>query len=218
MARKNQKFRSIRAVTEPARPLSSRSRASGRPLRLAGIAALLCLVSACGSSPLATFDISAPRDGLKPRALRGILVIPEPTAPAPTDGDRIVVRSGVSAVSVLAGAQWSDRLPRLLQTRMIQTFENAKLMRSVGRPGEGLSADRSFNWDVRRFEIDVPTGQAVVEISVKVLTPDGRIAAAQIFRSQVPGSASDGASATTALDAASNNVLRQIVAWAGARI
>jgi cholesterol transport system auxiliary component len=187
-------------------------------VRLAGVAALSVFLSACGSAPLATFDISAPREGLKSRALRGILVIPEPTTPAPTDGDRIVVRSSPSAVSVLAGAQWSDRLPRLLQTRMIQTFENARMMRSVGRPGEGLSADRSFNWDVRRFEIDVATGQAVVEISVKVLTPDGRIAAAQIFRSQVPGSASNGPAATAALDAASNNVLRQIVAWAGARI
>lgn len=207
-------------LNEPAVATRSRAGSSVRSSvgRRVCVLALAALLSGCGSAPLATFDISAPRDGLKSRALRGILVIPEPTAPAPTDGDRIVVRSSPSAVSVLAGAQWSDRLPRLLQTRMIQTFENAKLMRSVGRPGEGLSADRSFNWDVRRFEIDVATGQAVVELSVKVLTPDGRISAAQIFRAQAPGSAANGAAATAALDAASNNVLRQIVAWAGARI
>lgn len=198
---------------------NTRSRNRVRSVPGIGVALVLAsLLSGCGSAPLATFDISAPSSGLKSRALRGIVVIPEPVAPAPIDGDRIVVRSGPSAVSVLAGAQWSDRLPKLLQTRLIQTFENARLLKSVGRPGEGLAADYSLNWEVRRFEIDVTTGQAVVEVSVKALTPAGRIAAAQIFTAQVPGSTATGADASSALDAASNSVLRQIVAWAGARV
>ncbi|MDB5649085.1 MAG: hypothetical protein JWL62_605 [Hyphomicrobiales bacterium] len=189
-----------------------------RLARASGALVLVALLSACGSAPLATFDISAPSSNVKARALRGVLVVTEPTAPSPIDGDRIVVRSAPSAVTVLAGAQWSDRLPRLLQTRLIQTFENARLLKSVGRPGDGLSADYSLNWEIRRFEMDIPTGQAVVELSVKVLTPAGRIAAAQIFSAQVPGSTADGVAATVALDAASNNVLRQIVAWAGTRV
>jgi cholesterol transport system auxiliary component len=147
-----------------------------------------------------------------------VLVIPEPSAPAPADGDRIVVRTGPSAVAVIKGAQWTERLPRLLQSRLIQTFENAKLMRSVSRPGDGVSPDRALAWDVRRFEMDAATGLAVVDISVKVLDSSGRVLAGQIFTAQAPGDANQGATASVALDAASNQVLRQIVAWASARV
>ena len=156
--------------------------------------------------------------GPRARSTRGVLVIPEPSAQAPTDGDRIVVRTGPSAVALVKGAQWTDRLPRLLQSRLIQTFENAKLLRSVSRPGDGVSPNHGLVWDIRRFEMDTSTGQAVVEISVKVLDTSGNVQAAQIFTAQAPGDASQGETASLALDDASNNVLRQIVAWASARV
>jgi cholesterol transport system auxiliary component len=176
------------------------------------------LLAGCGASPLATFDLSAPVAGVKARSARGVLVIPEPAAPAPADTDRIVVRTGPSAVAVIKGAQWTERLPRLLQSRLIQTFENAKLLRSVSRPGDGVSPDRALAWDVRRFEMDTATGQAVVDISVKILDSSGRVLAGQIFTAQAPGDANQGATASLALDTASNQVLRQIVAWASGRV
>jgi cholesterol transport system auxiliary component len=176
------------------------------------------MLAGCGASPLATFDLSAPTAGVKARSARGVLVIPEPSAPAPADGDRIVVRTGPSAVAVIKGAQWTERLPRLLQSRLIQTFENARLLRSVSRPGDGVSPDRALAWEVRRFEMDAATGRAVVDISVKVLDSSGRVQGAQIFTAQAPGDASQGATASLALDAASNEVLRQIVAWASSRV
>lgn len=185
---------------------------------LFGAVGCALLLAGCGAPPLATFDLSAPSSGMKARSARGVLAIPEPVAPAPADGDRIVVRTGPSAVAVIRGAQWTERLPRLLQSRLIQTFENAKLMRSVSRPGDGVTPDRALAWEIRRFEMDAATGQAVVDISVKVLDPSGRVLGAQIFTAQAPGDASEGAAATTALDAASNEVLRQIVGWASARV
>lgn len=176
------------------------------------------LLGGCGSTPLATFDLSAPSAGVKARSARGVLVIPEPVASSPTDGERIVVRTGPSAVAVLKGAQWTERLPRLLQSRLIQTFENARLLRSVSRPGDGVTADRGLTWDVRRFEMDAQTGQAVVDISVKLLDTSGRVLAGQIFTAQAPGDPNQGASASAALDVAANSVLRQIVAWASSRV
>ncbi len=183
-----------------------------------GVFSCSLLLAACGASPLATFDLSAPSSGVKARSTRGVLVIPEPSAQAPTDGDRIVVRTGPSAVALVKGAQWTDRLPRLLQSRLIQTFENAKLLRSVSRPGDGVTPDHGLVWDIRRFEMDTTTGQAVVEISVKVLDTSGHVQAARIFTAQAPGDASQGETACLALDDASNNVLRQIVAWTSARV
>jgi len=187
-------------------------------LRGSGVALSLMLISACAAPPLATFDLSAPTVQAKARQMRAILVVQEPIASAPLDGDRIVVRVGGTSIAVVKGAQWADRLPRLLQNRLIQTFENAQLTRSVSRPGDGIAADRSLAWEIRRFEVQTEEAAARVEVSVKILDPSGRVVAAQIFSASAPGSAGEGAAASAALNEASNDVLRQIVAWASSRL
>lgn len=191
--------------------------ASGFGLRVLGCVAMLML-GGCGSAPLATFDLSAPRVDTKTRALKGILSVTEPSAPAPADSDRIVVRTGSTSLAVVTGAQWTERLPRLLQTRLIQTFENAKGMKNIARPGDGAVPDHVLVWDLRRFELDALDHQARVEISVRLLDPAGKIVAAQIFAADVPGDADEAGAAVQALDAASNNVLQQIVIWAAGRV
>jgi len=178
----------------------------------------LMLLSACAAPPLATFDLSAPTAPAKARQMRAILLVQEPIAAAPLDGDRIVVRVGTTSIAVVKGAQWADRLPRLLQNRLIQTFENAQLTRSVSRPGDGIAADRSLAWEIRRFEVHAEDAAARVEVSVKILDISGHVVAAQIFSASAPGSAGEGASASAALNEASNEVLRQIVAWVSARL
>ena len=45
---------------------------------------------------------------------------------------RLVLEPG-GAVSYLGGGQWADRLPRLIQTRLIQSLENANRLKSVSR-------------------------------------------------------------------------------------
>ncbi len=183
--------------------------------RFAAVACGLALLSACGGSAPATFDLTAPRSGITARAARGQMLVAEPSATSPVDGDRIVVRTGAESVAYLTGAQWSDRLPRLVQTRLIQTFENGKSLRAVGRPGDKIVADSTLTSEIRRFEIDVTTGQAVVEISAKLVgESSGRVIAAKIFTAQTAGSASNGGAAAAALDEALGSVLRQIVAWA----
>jgi cholesterol transport system auxiliary component len=187
-------------------------------LRGSGLALSLMLISACAAPPLATFDLSAPTVPAKARQMRAILLVQEPIASAPLDGDRIVVRVGGTSIAVVKGSQWADRLPRLLQNRLIQTFENAQLTRSISRPGDGIAADRSLAWEIRRFEVQTEEAAARVEVSVKILDPSGRVVAAQIFSASAPGSAGEGAAASAALNEASNDVLRQIVAWASSRL
>lgn len=193
-------------------------RAGSPPRRLAAqlsfVTILSLAVAACGGSAPATFDLSA-ASGARGKAGRGQLVVAEPTAISPLESDRIVVRAAPEQVAFLTGAQWSDRLPRLLQSRLVQSFENGKLLRSVGRSGDRIVADYVLTSEVRRFEIDVTTSQAVVVISAKLIGErSGRISAARIFTAQVPASASDGARASAALDQALSEVMRDIVGWA----
>jgi cholesterol transport system auxiliary component len=205
------------------RSSASAARGGGAILsRLAGgllALAMTGLLAGCGGAAPETFDLSAPSGGFAARSPRGLLVIAEPGAAAPADSDRIVVRTGPESVAYLKGAQWADRLPRLVQTRLVQSFDNAKLMRSVARPEDGLSADFKLVSDIRRFEVDAQTNEAVIEIAAKLVADrTGRIVAGEIFTVRTPGSAADGPAASHALDAALSQVLRQIVSWAAARV
>ena len=199
---------------------AQRSR-SKHGLRLGSSASALVaalILAGCGSGTLDTYSLSAPRDGLGGRASSRQMIVTEPVATAPYDAERIVVRTGPEAVAYLKGAQWVERLPRLVQTMMIQSFENGRLLRSVGRPGDRFVPDTSLNSEIRRFEIDVTTNEAIVEISAKIVAESGgRIVAARIFTARTPGSASDGKAASAALDQALDRILRELVAWASGR-
>ena len=178
----------------------------------------MLLVAACSSgAPPATFDLTAPRDGLASGRGRGLLVVAEPQALAAIDSNRIIVMTG-GGIAYLPDAQWSDRLPKLIQTRLIQTFENGRRIQAVGRPGDRLVPAAQLNSEIRTFGIDEKTGEAVVELSVKIVNDrTGRILAGEVFSSRVP-SASGGPAATAALDAATQNLLRDVVRWVSSRI
>ena len=192
----------------------------GAVLRVGSAALALALpLAGCGSAPSATFDLSAATSARPVRALGAQVVVTEPVATAPVDTDRIVVRPTPDTIATLSGAQWTERLPRLIQTRLLQSFENARLLRFVSRPDGRVVAQFSLNTEIRRFDLDLSRGEAVVEISAKLVEEGaGHIAAAKIFSARAPGGADDGAPSTAALDAALREVMGQIVSWTAGRV
>lgn len=175
-------------------------------------------VGGCTSSPPATFDLSAPRVGAIGEG-RAQLAVAEPTSVQAFDSDQILVKDAAGAISYLGGGQWADRLPRLIQTRLIQTFENGNRITSVGRPGNGLNAETLLNTEIRSFQIAAGANQAVVEITAKLVSASGRVMGGRMFSARVPVSTIDGKTAARALDMALSQVLVDIVRWtsSGAR-
>jgi cholesterol transport system auxiliary component len=198
----------------------SRINAALRLLASAAMATTLVACSGALSTPPTTFDLRAPSEVKPARGTRAQLVVAEPSAVHVLDSDRIVVRPKVGEVSYLSGAQWADRLPKLVQVRLIQTFENAKRIGSVGSPDDKLSADATLVTEIRTFEVGVAeSAVATVEISAKLVSEsNGRIIAANLFRASVPARGTAGPQASEALDEALQSVLRGIVGWASARV
>jgi cholesterol transport system auxiliary component len=186
----------------------------------AAILSLATLLSGCGGgAPPATFDLTAPRDGLAQSRGRGLLVVAEPTALAALDTNRILIVTQRGGLAYLPDAQWADRLPKLLQVRLIQTFENGKRIQAVGRPGDRLLPAAQLNWEIRAFGIDEASGEAVIEVSVKIVNDrSGRILAGTLLTSRVPGAGGNGPTAAAALDLATQKLMRDIVRWTSARI
>jgi len=207
-------------ASAPARAAGRRlapARSCARPLALTLAAALAATLAGCAGDPLATYDLSAPTSGLSARPLRASVVVSAPEAVAPLDSDRIVVRAGAEGVTLLKGAQWSDRLPTLVQSRLIQTFENGRSIRSVSRPGDRVAADYNLVSEIRRFEIDASTRRAVAEISVRLVRDrSGAVVAGRVFEASAPVETIEGAGAVAALDEAMGRALRDIAAWAAA--
>lgn len=180
-------------------------------------AGLAALAGGCTSSgPGATFDLTAPRQGVRSGFSGGQLAIAEPVSIQALEADRIIVKDATGAVSFLGGAQWTDRLPRLIQARLVQTFENGSGVRAVARLGDRIVADYQLTTDIRAFQIEVATGEAVVEMSARLIQDrSGRIVNARIFTSRVRVAGIDPATAAQGLDRALSNVLVEIVRWAG---
>jgi cholesterol transport system auxiliary component len=182
-----------------------------------GLAAQVLTACATSSSPV-TFDLTAPADVDPTHVTRGQLVVSVPTALPPFDGDRLIVRTGPQSLAVQKDSQWSDSLPRLVQARLIQSFENGHLLRSVGYPGQGISANVVLNSEIRHFEIEAQTGEATVEIAGRLVSANGQILAARVFSAQAAGSTADGAASSAALDRAFGQVAQQMVAWAATKL
>jgi phospholipid/cholesterol/gamma-HCH transport system substrate-binding protein len=149
----------------------------------------------------------------------GQLSIPEPTALNVFETEKVLTRSADGQSVVLDNAQWPDVLPRLLQARFIQSFENAGYQRVYGRASEGLTADYQLLTDVRRFHVALaPAATAEVEFAARIAGKDGQISQARIFRAAAPASGTDGAAVTSAINQAFGKALAELVPWVLAAI
>ena len=179
---------------------------------LAGLAGCSSLA---GPSALDTFDLSAPRVTAK-GAMRPLqILVPEPTVDRSFDSDRIVVRPDATGIATLPGAQWSDRLPRLVQSRLVEALTASGRFRAVGRPGQGFAIDRQVLIDLAAFDWRPAEGRAVVEATVRLMDDrTGRALAVGRFRAEEPV-AGDAAKAVVAgLDAAFGRVAAEIADFA----
>lgn len=187
-------------------------------MRIATIAALATMLVGCASAPaLVTYGLAAPVERVSaPLRLRGLVLVVPPSAIEIYTSERVVVREAGGAMSYLPGVRYADQLPNLVQTRLVETFENASRLGGVAVPGDRVTPDFQLNSTIRKFWIDSQTGLAVVEIAVRAVNEsNGSIAAARVFTASVPVAAVQGPAAMAALEAALGEVMLDIVRWVG---
>ncbi len=193
--------------------MSRRSWIRGAAIILPLTAALL---AGCGTTAKNdTYDLSAASvDGTGPSAKNKQILIADPTALKALNSEQIVIRVSPSEIQYLARSQWSDTLPRMVQSKLVEAFENSGKLGGVGKPGQGLAIDYQVVSDIRSFEIDAASGnKAVVEISVKILNDrNGTVRAQQVFRATA-AAGGDNAGFVKGLDRAFTAVTDQIVGW-----
>lgn len=178
---------------------------------------LAAALAGCGTAAKNdTFDLSTPVAGSGAAQMKGRqILVQQPTALQALNSEQIVIKVSSSEIQYLAKAQWSDKLPRMVQAKLVEAYENSGKLGGVGIPGQGLAIDYQVVTDIRAFEIRTGGGsQAVVEISAKILNDrNGSVRAQKVFSQTVPTGGGSNEAFVKALDRAFAGVTGQIVDW-----
>ncbi|NOT69729.1 MAG: MCE family protein [Hyphomicrobium sp.] len=144
----------------------------------------------------------------------GQLVVPEPEILGNLFNDEIVVKGpGGERMTTFAG-KWPDTLSRVLQSRVIQGFENAGYLNALGRQPEGLKIDYQLLIDVRNFQVmTAAEPHADIEFSAKIVADTGQILGAKIFKASVPARIADEAAIAASLNEAFAKAVTELVVW-----
>jgi cholesterol transport system auxiliary component len=145
------------------------------------------------------------------------LLVEPPGAAAGLDTPRIAVRQEPTTIDYFAGVAWTDRAPLMVQTLMIESFENSDRIVSIGRQSLGLRADFILKSELRELQAEVfQSGLPVahVAINAKLVRANGRnIIAGETFAETYTASSNDIGAVVLALDEALNKVLEDLVNW-----
>lgn len=146
------------------------------------------------------------------------LLIDSPTAAAGLDTVRIAVQPEPLTLDYFAGVAWSDRAPLMIQTLLVESFENAGRIVAVGRETIGLRGDYILMTEVREFqaELEGPGAPryANVVFGVKLVRMPARaIVGSSMFSSRVAAPPENFSTLIAAFDEALGDCLKSIVEW-----
>lgn len=192
--------------------------------RAAAVGAVTLWSAGCaftsGEKVFDLYDLNATDVGSTVRGgTRTQILITEPGTVQAFNTNQIVVRTEGNSLGYLTGARWTDSLPKLVQARLVETFEKSGRVGAVGTPGEGLFINYSVRLNIRFFGIERSGSRAAtVEFGAKILHEGtGRVVASQSFAHTVPAGA-ETAGAIDALDRAFDAATRDLAQWVFAKI
>jgi phospholipid/cholesterol/gamma-HCH transport system substrate-binding protein len=169
-----------------------------------------------GGTPVekVTYDLLAPVNfAPASKTLKKQLAIPEPTAVVMLETQRMLF-SPAKDYPGFAGAQWADSIPKLLQARLIESFENCDIGHAPLRSADGAQVDDQLVIDVRRFQITTDSGQmADIALSAKILDKDGKVIASRLFQQGQKFDQLEPAAAAAAFSDAFGRIAKDVIAW-----
>jgi phospholipid/cholesterol/gamma-HCH transport system substrate-binding protein len=161
-----------------------------------------------------TYDLQALQNqGPAAKTIKGQLSIPEPTAVAMLETQRMLF-SPTSDVPGFAEFLWADAIPKLLQARLIESFENYDIAHAPLRTADIGQADFQLLIDVRHFRVAMDSGpQAEMALSARIVDKDGKVIASRLFEESEKFEKVEPQTAVTAFDAAFGRIAKDMIDW-----
>ncbi len=198
---------------------------SRAPLRL--VAALLCATLTAGcvelipgrGAPPKLYNLS-PKSNYRPDlpTVSWQLVVETPVSAETINTSRIALRRDPLTLDFYGNALWSERAPVLVQTLLVESFENTGKIVAVARKATDLRADYVLKMDLREFQAEYDGAgppQAHVRLNAKLVKmPQRTIIAAHMAQQRVRAEGSDMNQVIYAFDGALGGTLKSVVEWA----
>lgn len=161
-----------------------------------------------------TYDLRAPKNlGPANKTIKGELAIPEPTAVAMIETQRMLF-SPAKDYPAFADFLWADSIPKLLQARLIDSFENYDMAHAPLRVADIGQTDFQLLIDVRRFRIAVDLGPtAEIGLSARLVDKNGKVVASRLFEESQKFDKVEPPAAVAAFNDAFGRIAKDMVAW-----
>jgi phospholipid/cholesterol/gamma-HCH transport system substrate-binding protein len=183
--------------------------------KLDGIVAGLEKLTGAGTpAQKITYDLRAPQNpGAATKTIKGQLAIPEPTAVAMLETQRFLF-SPAKDYPGFADVLWADSIPKLLQARLIEGFENYDIARAPLRVADIGQADFQLLIDVRRFRIATDSGPvAEIGLSARIVDKNGKVIASRLFEDGEKFDKVEPPAAVAAFNDAFGRIAKDMIAW-----
>ena len=146
------------------------------------------------------------------------LTVIRPYSAGILDSNRIAVRPEAQILQVYQGAHWSDPLPDLVQSVLVERFEDSGLIASVSRQNSGVPAEVALLIDIRQFESVYAPGaklpDAVIRLHAKVLEyPSNRVIAVRTFDARVRPASKEIPDVVQAFEQGLDAITRDVLSW-----
>ena len=148
------------------------------------------------------------------------LSVEVPTAAAGYNTARIALQRSPHTLDYFADAAWTDIAPAMIQTLIVESFENTGRIVGVSRESVTLRPDFVLRSELREFQAEYfqePGRPPLVHVRLAALLirmPDRAIVASQSFERSERAAGPDMKAITLAFDEALNGVLKRLVEWA----
>jgi ABC-type uncharacterized transport system auxiliary subunit len=154
------------------------------------------------------------------RSSRTLLVL-EPTAPAAIATDRILIKQDPLSVTYLPDARWSDEVPQMVQSVLIQSLAASGGLAFVGMQGAGPVPDTVLLTRIDAFGVEQQSDgafQVRVSCELTVLRDrDQRVLGTRRFAGAVPVNNDQADTIARAFQHLLDGLLPEAVAWVLAR-
>jgi cholesterol transport system auxiliary component len=146
------------------------------------------------------------------------LAIGRPSATDMIDSRRMVVFPSPGLIQVYKGMAWDASVPDIVQTALVEAFEDSGKIAAVGRQSGGLRVDYVLQMDLRDYQAVVhdPKGPPTVTITISARLVDAsssRAVASRTFHEEATAAAASAAAVASAFDSALGAATRDMVGW-----
>lgn len=150
------------------------------------------------------------------RSSRTLLVV-APTAPAAIATDRILIKQDPLSVTYLSDARWSDEVPQMVQSVLIQSLAASGGLGFVGLQGSGPVPDTVLLTRIDAFEVEQqPDGTFQVRVSCDLTVlrdRDQRVLGTRRFAGAMPVSNDQADAIARAFQRLLDGLMPEAVAW-----